>query len=194
MITQKMKILVVGLMILISGGIIGLSFYDGGIVQPDTVVIGGMEIDTTISELADISDIIIRGTVIQSTENTRMIPESEPPPESTRPQVERYMTVESHQIEVAEYLKGSGSTIITVFQSKSPNGITPKDKPKLTKDAELVLFLFSTEGSSFWGDGYIIQGPTQGYWNVKDENIIGFSSSIIMPLTEFRKQISLQVK
>jgi hypothetical protein len=121
--------------------------------------------------LADVSDIVVRGAVLRSDHATQGWPEPEIPPGELRPQLDAYRTVHTVQFQVHEYLKGSGPQVVTVFQSAPIKGPRHNPELELRQGGEYILFLFSTQGAPPWGDGYLIMGPTQGYWRVEDGTV-----------------------
>ncbi len=183
---------VLGLPVLVGGTIAG-ALIRGGAQPQSTHISSGLEISMFVPELASKSDIVVRGIVVGKAEEERRVPDRDMPPGESRPQIDRTVTVQTFKVQVDEYLRGSGPETVAVSQTKS-DVRDGKDKPLLAEGDEYFLFLFTTfntAGSTFWGDAYLIQGPTQGYWTVQDgraERPLG--QQISMPLGELRQQVS----
>ncbi len=84
----------------------------------------------------------------------------------------RYRLIDTIRFEVAEYLKGAGPEVISLFDGRPIEEVLAgTDGSQLETGREYILFLDSTAGSSFWGDGYLIKGPTQGIWRVSGNEV-----------------------
>ncbi len=182
-------IVIIGVIVAVAGNYSGAGLSQPGLDNSETAITGGLEIRSSISGLTAISDIVVRGTVTGIDEEMRTLPVDNTG--ETRPHIDRCMLIKNCYIEVTEYLKGKGPKIITVFQSNPVSGIQQEETMELKENEEYLLFLFSTADSSFWGDGYIIQGPTQGCWRVKDGYAIRpFGLAVTMLVEELRKEIT----
>ncbi len=127
-----------------------------------SALVSGFEIVKPIDELSEIADVVVRGVPISRVTNKRQIPARAHRPNAPL----RFKYIDTVQFQVAEYLKGEGPDTISIFDKGA--GAPDIGLPQFIDDQEYVLFLESTEGSSFWGSGHIVAGPAQGRWIVSE--------------------------
>ncbi len=132
----------------------------------------GLEVIKPINELSGMVDVVVRGVPTSRTTDKRQIPARAHRPDAPA----RFKYVDTVQFQVSEYLKGDGPSVISVFDKGT--GAPDIALPQLTANQEYVLFLESTEGSSFWGDGYIVTGPAQGRWVVTETSDSGAATPV----------------
>ena len=125
-------------------------------------LISGFEIVKPIDELSEIADVVVRGVPISRATDRRRIPARAHRPNAPA----RFKFIDTVQFRVTEYLKGNGPDVIAIFDKGT--GEPDIGLPQLIEEQEYVLFLESTDGSSFWGSGYIVTGPAQGRWVVTE--------------------------
>ena len=132
----------------------------------------GLEIVKPIDELSGMVDVVVRGVPIYRTTDKRQIPARAHRPDAPA----RFKYIDTVQFQVSEYLKGDGPDVISIFDKGT--GEPDIGLPQLIDDQEYVLFLESTEGSSFWGSGYIVTGPAQGRWVVTETSDSGVTTPV----------------
>ena len=132
----------------------------------------GLEIVKPIDELSGMVDVVVRGVPISRTTDKRQMPARSHRSDAPA----RFKYVDTVQFQVSEYLKGDGPNVISIFDKGT--GAPDIGLPQLIDDQEYVLFLESTEGSSFWGNGYIVTGPAQGRWVVTETSDSGVATPV----------------
>ena len=132
----------------------------------------GLEVVKPIDELSGMVDVVVRGVPVSRTTDRRQIPARAHRPDAPA----RFKYVDTVQFGVSEYLKGDGPDVISVFDKGT--GEPDIGLPQLIANQEYVLFLESTEGSSFWGSGYIVTGPAQGRWVVAETSDSGVATPV----------------
>jgi hypothetical protein len=153
--------------------------------------IGGLSANLTLRQRAYVSDLIIRGTPISDT--VHRFTENGAIPESAK-QEKLYQTAGYHDvvIQVAEYLKGSGPTTLSVRRLASIGGVGIEDAaPVPALDKEQVMLLF--QGTGVFVGGYLILGP-EGLGKVFDNDLLSFPSGTTLSLDELRQAIATAEK
>ncbi len=159
-----------------------------------TSMISGFEILSPIREVAARSDVVVRGALLDHVEEVKPLPLRENPPGQSRGQYDDsgvYVLFHTFKFRVDEYLKGSGPVDISIMRTEPLWQDVRNDRPWLYPDQEYVLFLFDTkEGIDFWGEGFIVKGPAQGFWEMEDGEV---TRPLIAPITmsyeELRKEV-----
>ena len=118
----------------------------------------GSEILRPINEYADTADIVVRGVPVSRITTRKQLPPRYDWewPENDPRNIPYFMIFDTVQFEVAEYMKGDGADVTSIFDIGTGD-LDDIGLPQLMDGKEYVLFLYrpDEDDTIFWGDGYL---------------------------------------
>ena len=142
-----------------------------------------LEIATSVAQIGDFSDLVVRGSVVSSTTVEKRPAETSDAytPAAKIQYADLVVNIDKITFRVDEYYKGSGGSEITIMADPEVRTLDP--------GVTYVLFLSQSptaEGRTYWENGYLIEG-WQGLWKVEGTNAVRTKDSKAVALDKFSR-------